>query len=94
MHAPCGGVSAVGSVTWTASPGTSWQQAPVMFTRFLLRWTCLAGTAKADREPATTTNATHTFAARRSYTVKLTDVDGTQSSSASVGVNCNRRNCS
>jgi PKD repeat protein len=42
----------------------------------------------------TTTNASHTFAARRSYTVKLTAVDGAQSSSASVGVSCNRRNCS
>lgn len=42
----------------------------------------------------TTRDASHTFAARKSYTVKLTDVDGTQSSSASVGVTCNRRNCS
>src|SRR2546423_3051547 len=42
----------------------------------------------------TTTNASHTFAARRSYTVKLTAVDGAQSMSASAGGSCNRRNCS
>ena len=41
-----------------------------------------------------TTNASHTFASRRSYTVTLTAVDGAQSSTASVGVSCNRRNCS
>lgn len=43
---------------------------------------------------ATTTNASHTFASRRSYTVRLTAVDGAQTSAASVGVSCNRRNCS
>ena len=42
----------------------------------------------------TTTNASHTFASRRSYTVTLTAVDGAQTSSSSVGVSCNRRNCS
>lgn len=42
----------------------------------------------------TTTNASHTFAARRSYTVRLTARDGTQTSTSSVGVTCNRRNCS
>jgi subtilisin family serine protease len=41
-----------------------------------------------------TKNASHTFGSRKSYTVTLTDVDGSQSSSASVGVTCNRRNCS
>jgi subtilisin family serine protease len=42
----------------------------------------------------TTTNASHTFASRHSYTVKLTAADGAQTSSASVGVTCNRRSCS
>jgi subtilisin family serine protease len=42
----------------------------------------------------TSQNASHTFASRKSYTVQLTDVDGSQTSSASVGVTCNRRNCS
>ena len=44
---------------------------------------------------ATTKNATHTFASRRSsYTVRLTATDGAATSSASVGVNCNKHNCS
>ena len=42
----------------------------------------------------TTTNASHTFASRHSYTVSLTAVDGAQTSSASVGVTCNRKSCS
>lgn len=42
----------------------------------------------------TTTNASHTFANRRSYTVTLTAVDDAQTSSSSVGVSCNKRNCS
>ncbi|HJP60969.1 MAG TPA: PKD domain-containing protein, partial [Gemmatimonadaceae bacterium] len=42
----------------------------------------------------TTTNASHTFGSRSSSTVTLTAVDGAQSSTASVGVSCNKRNCS
>ncbi|HJQ12208.1 MAG TPA: S8 family serine peptidase [Gemmatimonadaceae bacterium] len=42
----------------------------------------------------TTANATHTFGERSSYTVKLTAVDGVQTSTASTGVTCNKRNCS
>ena len=41
-----------------------------------------------------TTDASHTFGARRSYTVNLTATEGTNSSSSSQTVNCNRRNCS
>ena len=48
-----------------------------------------------DGSPVVTaTNASHTFASRHSYTVKLTAVGGAQTSSASVGVTCNRRSCS
>ena len=48
-----------------------------------------------DGSPVVTTNnATHTFASRQSYTVTLTATDGSQTSSSSVGVSCNRRNCS
>jgi subtilisin family serine protease len=42
----------------------------------------------------TTTDASHTFAGRSSFTVTLTAVDGAQSSTASVGVSCKPRNCS
>jgi hypothetical protein len=42
-----------------------------------------------------TTNASHTFSgARRSYTVTLTATDGSATSTSSVGVTCNKRNCS
>ena len=39
----------------------------------------------------TTTNATHTFAARRSYTVRLTATDGAATSTATQPVTCNKR---
>lgn len=42
----------------------------------------------------TTTNASHTFAARRSYTVRLTATDGAATSTATQPVTCNKRNCS
>ena len=47
-----------------------------------------------DGSTASTTNASHTFANRRSYTVSLTATDGTATSTSTVGVTCNRRNCS
>lgn len=42
----------------------------------------------------TTTDASHTFAARRSYTVTLTATDGPATSTASQPVTCGKRNCS
>jgi subtilisin family serine protease len=42
----------------------------------------------------TTKDATHTFASRLSYTVTLTDNDGTATSSASQTVTCGKRSCS
>ena len=47
-----------------------------------------------DGSAAATTNASHTFAARRSYTITLTATDGTASSAKSQTVTCNRKNCS
>jgi subtilisin family serine protease len=48
-----------------------------------------------DGSTAVTTNASHTFSgARRSYTVTLTATDGSATSTSSVGVTCNKRNCS
>jgi subtilisin family serine protease len=47
-----------------------------------------------DGGTAASTNATHTYAARLSYTVTLTATDGAATSTSSVGVTCNKRNCS
>ncbi|HEV2016858.1 MAG TPA: S8 family serine peptidase [Gemmatimonadaceae bacterium] len=49
----------------------------------------------SDGSPVvTTTDASHTFAARRSYTVTLTATDAGVTSTASQPVTCSKRNCS
>jgi subtilisin family serine protease len=78
------------------------------FTKSCSVWTCSFTNTSTNTSSATTyewnfgdgsaivttTNATHTFAARRSYTVRLTAKDGSATSTTTKAVTCTKHNCS
>jgi len=78
------------------------------FTKSCSRLTCNFTNTSTNTSPSTTYawdfgdgsaimttfNASHTFAGRLSYTVKLTATDGAATSTSSQPVTCSKRNCS